>query len=127
MKSTTAFCAMTLAAAGLLVMPIGQAWAQTPSAPSTDSAPTTAPADIPDTKLDAAATAAKNVTSLKSTYEQKLAQAPVAEKQRIANEADNAMVKAVTDQGLSIDEFKTIMNLAQNDPAVRNKLMQRLK
>ena len=37
------------------------------------------------------------------------------------------MVKAVTDQGLSIDEFKTIMNLAQNDPAVRNKLMQRLK
>jgi len=124
MKSTTGFCAMVLAAAGFLVMPVAQAWAQAPTA---KPAPTTAPADISDSKLDAAATAAKNVTSLKSTYEQKLAEAPVAEKQRIATEADTAMVKAVTDQGLSIDEFKTIMNLAQNDPAVRNKLMQRLK
>jgi len=84
-----------------------------------NSGPSTAPANIPDNKLDAAAAAAKNVSSLKSTFEQKLAQAPVAEKQRIAEEADGAMVKAVTDQGLSIDEFKTIMTLAQNDPVVR--------
>ncbi|WP_395714707.1 DUF4168 domain-containing protein [Reyranella sp.] len=35
--------------------------------------------------------------------------------------------KAVTDQGLSVDEFTTIMEVAQKDPDVREKLMKRLK
>ena len=52
---------------------------------------------------------------------------PAAEKKRIAGEADDAINKAVTDQGLSIEEFSTIMEVAQNDPGVRDKLIQRLK
>jgi hypothetical protein len=37
------------------------------------------------------------------------------------------MEKAVTDQGLSVDEYTTILELAQNDPIVRNKMVQRMK
>jgi hypothetical protein len=37
------------------------------------------------------------------------------------------MEKAVTDQGLSIDEYTTILAVAQKDPIVRDKLIQRLK
>ena len=131
MQSTTgfcAFCAMTLTAAGLLFMPVAYAQTQTPSArSSTAPGPSTAPANISDNKLDAAAAAVKSVSAIADTYEQKLAQAPAAEKERLVGEADHAMEKAVTDQGLSVDEYMTIMKVAQNDPIVRDKLVQRLK
>jgi hypothetical protein len=131
MQSTTrfcAFCAMTLTAAGLLFAPAANAQQQSPSAPpSTAPGPKTAPANISDSKLDAAAAAVKKVSTIQDTYRQKLAQAPVTEKERLVGEANNAMEKAVTDQGLSVDEYTTILELAQNDPIVRNKMVQRMK
>ena len=67
------------------------------------------------------------ITAIRDSYEKKLAQAPQEEKTRIVNEADTAMQKAVTDQGLSVTEYSTILQVAQNDPAVREKLISRLK
>ena len=131
MQSTTGFgtfCAMTLAAAGFLFMPAANAQQQSPSGPSaTAPSPTTTPADVSDKKLDAAAAAVKKVSDINNTLEQKLAEAPVAEKERLEGEAGDAMEKAVTDQGLSIDEYTTILAVAQKDPIVRGKLIQRLK
>jgi hypothetical protein len=122
------FCAVSLAAAGLLVMPAANAQQQSPSAPSvTTPKPTTTPTNIPDKKLDAAAAAVKKVTVIKNNYDQQLAQAPVDEKKRLQGEAGDAMAKAVTDQGLSIEEYTTILTAAQKDPAVRDKLLQRMK
>jgi len=131
MQSTTRFgtlCAMTLTAAGLLVMPAAQAQQQSPSGPSaTTPSPTTTPTIIPDKKLDAAAAAVKKVSAIKNNYDQQLAQAPVAEKKRIEDEVGDAMEKAVTDQGLSVEEYTTILDVAQKDPVVRDKLLQRMK
>ena len=131
MQSTIRFgtwCAMTLTAAGLLVMPAAQAQQQSPSGPSvTAPSPTTTPTIIPDKKLDAAAAAVKKVTVIKNNYDQQLAQAPVAEKKRIEDEVGDAMEKAVTDQGLSVEEYTTILDVAQKDPVVRDKLLQRMK
>jgi hypothetical protein len=126
MQSTTGFCAMALTAAGLLFMPAAQAQDKSPATPS-PTAPAPTPTNITDSKLDAAAAAVKRVSSIQGAYEQKLAKAPDADKQRVAGEANEAMTKAVTDQGLSIEEYTTIMTVAQKDPAVRNKLLQRLK
>ena len=78
-------------------------------------------------KLDAAAAAVKKVSVIKNKYDQQLAEAPVAEKGRLRDEAGNAMAKAVTDQGLSIEEYTTILTAAQKDPVVRDKLLQRMK
>jgi hypothetical protein len=126
MKTTSGFCAMTLAAAGLLLMPAANAQDKSPSPPaSTSPGPTTG--NIPDSKLDAVAAAAKKVSTIAATYEQKLTQAPATEKDRIAGEANQAMAKAVTDQGLSVEEYTTVLKTAQNDPALRDKLVQRLK
>jgi hypothetical protein len=135
MQSTTLFaarfaagCAMTLAAAGLLVMPAAQAQQQSPSGPSSVITPSpTLPTNIPDKKLDAAAAAVKKVSVIKNKYEQQLAQAPVAEQKRLQGEASDAMEKAVTDQGLSVEEYTTILTVAQKDPVVRDKLLQRMK
>jgi Domain of unknown function (DUF4168) len=136
MQSTTRFgttrfgtwCAMTLAAAGLLVMPAAHAQQQSPSGPSvTTPSPMTTPTIISDKKLDAAAAVVKKVSVIKNKYDQQLAEAPAAEKERLQGEAGNAMAKAVTDQGLSIEEYTTILTAAQKDPVVRDKLLQRMK
>ena len=83
--------------------------------------------NIPDKKLDAAAAAVKSVSAVKDTFDQRLAKAPAGEKERLSGEAEHAMTKAVTDQGLSVEEYVTIMKVAQNDPIVRDKLIKRMK
>lgn len=128
MQSITGFFAMTLVTAGFLFMPAANAQDKSPSAPSlTAPSATTAPADIPDNKLDAAAAAVKSVSAVHDTFEHKLTEAPAAEKKHLVGEADDAVTKAVTDQGLSIEEFVAIMKVARNDPTVRGRLVQRLK
>jgi hypothetical protein len=56
-----------------------------------------------------------------------LAAAAPSDKERIANEAINALAKAVTDQGLSLEEYDSILEVAQNDPEVREKIRQRIR
>jgi hypothetical protein len=126
MKSKTGIYAITLVAAGLVFAPIANAQAPAPDTPSTTT-PRPQSSDIPDKKLDAAAAAAKKVVALSDEYQQKIAQAPEGDKQRLTGEAKQATIKAVSDEGLSIDEYTTIMRTAQNDPAVRDRLIKRLK
>ncbi len=74
--------------------------------------------DIPDQKLDAVVTALVAVDRVQQEYREKL--------KGIAEEANNAAEKAVTDQGLSVDEFKSIIVAAQNNPDVRKRIVGRL-
>jgi glucose/arabinose dehydrogenase len=129
MQTITRLGAMALAASGFMFTPAANAQQDQPSsAPSiTAPSPTNPSRNISDNKLDAAAAAVKSVSVIRSGFEQKLAQAPDTDKDRLVDEADNAMTKAVTDQGLSVEEYSTIMKLAQNDSVVRDKLLQRLK
>lgn len=126
MKSKNALYATTLLAAAGLFAPVANAQTAAPATPSV-KAPAPSATPIPDKKLDAAAAAAKKVVAVSDEYEKKIAQAPEADKQRLTGEARQATAKAVSDQGLSLDEYTTIMRTAQNDPAVRDRLIQRLK
>jgi Domain of unknown function (DUF4168) len=83
---------------------------------------------ITEQKLDAAAAALERVASLKKTYEQRLTEAPArAEKERIVAEANDALEKAIADQGLSVEEYSSILEVAENDPEVRGKILQRIR
>ena len=81
---------------------------------------------ISDKKLGQAAAALVRVDKLQKNYQQKFEQAKPNERERVVREAENALAKAVTDQGLSIDEYDTIIRTARNDPAVREKLLRRM-
>ena len=105
-----------------LFAPAANAQAQSPS-PGL-SAPS---ADLSEQKLDAAAAAIVSVTNVKQDYQQRLAAAQPTEKEKIAGEAQNALEKAVTDQGLSVEEFTSILRVAQNDAGVREKILRRIK
>ncbi len=113
------FAMAVLTAAWLLVVP--GAHAQNQSAPNQSASP-----NISDQKLDAAAAAIDRVASVKQNYQQQIAAAPSSDKDRLAGDASNAMKKAVTDQGLSVEEYSSILRVAQNDPGVRDRLLQRL-
>jgi uncharacterized protein DUF4168 len=112
------------------------AYAQAPApSPQAPSAPAPSPGtpqqqqtpDIPDQKLDAAAVALEQVANVREKYRQRLEEAPAADAKTIADEAKNAIYKAITDQGLSIEEYTSILVVAQNDPAIREKITQRLR
>jgi hypothetical protein len=125
----TRLLALGFAVAGVLLVPIANAQNQSPSPPpsTTTPGPTTKSADISDKKLDAVAAAVKGVSNVSDTYKKKLAQTPDSEKEQVLDQADEAVTKAVTDQGLSVEEYMTIMKVAENDVTVRNKLVDRLK
>jgi hypothetical protein len=123
MQARIALLIAAMAAGGAVSVPPAPVHAQSPSAPST--APNQA--NISDQKLDAAAAAAKKVAALSDKYEQQLAQAPEDKKEGVVREANDALTRAVTDQGLSVEEFSTIMEVAKKDPMVREQIVKRIK
>jgi hypothetical protein len=127
------FAAVALTAGALLLIPAAEAQTNSPQArPETQSPQTqplqtpSSPASISDEKLNAAAVAIGQVATIRQSYESKIAAAPPSDKQRLTKEANDALLKAVTDQGLSVDEYNNIIRTAQNDPTVREKLTQRI-
>jgi hypothetical protein len=120
MRSVTSTFAAALLAT---VCQFSIANAQTPPAqsPQADTpqeqppAPADPAASIPDQKLDAAAAAMQRVATLKRDYFQQL------------QATSDAIEKAVTDQGLSVEEYTTILEQAQKDPQVREKIIERIQ
>lgn len=114
---------------GLVSMPVADAQTQSPSPPAQaqPSPPQQqAQPSFSEQKLDQTAAAMKKVVSLKHDYQQRLASADPSDKQRIAEEGKTELEKAVTDQGLSLGEYNAILEVAQKDPSVLQKLQQRM-
>ena len=127
------FAAAALSGSVLFLIPAANAQMNPPQARPQTQSPQTQPPQaqspsptISDDKLNAAALAIGQVSNIRQSYEPKIAAASPPDKQRLAKEANDAMEKAVTNQGLSVDEYNSIIRTAQNDPAVRQKLSQRI-
>jgi hypothetical protein len=96
-------------------------------AQSNPPGPSSAAPDLSDQKLNAVAAALQRVASLQKDYRQRLAEAEApSEKERIVAEAHNEFTKAVTEQGLSVEEYASILDMAQDNPEIRDKLLQRI-
>jgi hypothetical protein len=116
-----------LAAAALTVAWLLSAAAANAQAPSPSPGTSKQAADITDQKLDATAAALEQVLTVKRGYQQKIEAANPSDRKRIADEADVAVEEAVTKQGISVEEYTSILVVAQNDPAVREKILQRMR
>ena len=127
MRVFTVTSVAILGLAGSLL--VGQANAQSaqPTPTTSPSAPSAiAPSDLSDQKIDAVATALEKVTKVDQDYSQQISQAPSSDRERIVEEANNVMVKAVTDQGLSVEEYTKIIEVASVDAGLRQKILQRI-
>ena len=115
--------AAILAAGCYLSIPTVNVLAQAPS-----PGPSISARDLSDQKLKAVATALERVASLQKDYRQRIAEAEApAEKERIVAEAHNEFTRAVTEQGLSVEEYASILDMAQDDHEIRDKLLQRIR
>jgi len=130
-QSMYPLAAVVLTAAWFLPVPAANAQAQVlqaqvPPAQVPPLSPSEQTPNISDQKLDATAAALEQVASVREKYQQRIEAAAPADKPGVADEAKNALVKAITDQGLSVQEYTSILVLAQNDPVVREKILQRI-
>ena len=97
-------------------------------APSPAPGPSKSAPDLSDQKLNAAAAAIERVASLQQNYRQRVAEAEApADKERIVAEANNELTKAVTEQGLSVEEYVSILDVARDNPEIRSKILQRMR
>jgi hypothetical protein len=120
---TRPLAAAVLTTASYLSVPAVNVLAQSPSPGPSTSAP-----DLSDQKLSAAAAALERVASLQKDYRQRVAEATApAEKERIVAEANNELTKAVTEQGLSVEEYASILDVARDHPEIRGKILQRIR
>ena len=122
-RSIVSFAIAVLSAGWLIAQPA--AAQNQPTTPSVPDAAAPNPS-VSDQKLDQTAAAIHNVQTVRDNYVQKLSAASPDEKDKIVGEANAALEKAVTDQGLSLDEYNSIIKLAQNDPSVRERIVKRL-
>src|SRR6266481_445204 len=90
--------------------------------------PSTSAPDLSDQKLNAVAAALERVASLRNDYRQRIAEAEApSEKARIAAEANKELTKVVTEQGLSVEEYTSILDAARDNPEIRDKLFQHVR
>ncbi len=115
-------------AATALSLPLAHAQNASPAAPSASQGAPVTPGKttISDLQITKAANAMQKVMTLRQTYNQRIAKAKPEDRGSIAAEGHAAMEHAVTQQGLSVDQYNSILQTAQNDPTVRVKLLSRV-
>ena len=120
---TLSLAAAILTAGCYLSIPTVNVLAQAPS-----QGPSISARDLSDQKLKSVATALQRVASLRKDYGQRIAEAEApAEKERIVAEANKELTKAVTEQGLSVEEYTSILDAARDNPEIRDKLIQHIR
>ncbi len=81
------------------------------------------PAAVDEAQLAIFVTAAKAIVELRRQYEPRLAAArSQAEADALIQEARGLMATAITDAGISVDNYMAIANAAQADPALRQRI-----
>jgi hypothetical protein len=111
-----------LAGALLVMAAIVPAAAQSP-APSPAPSPGARGQSLPDETIAKAGAALRQVAAIQNVYEPKLEAAGTPdERARVGNEEMDAAKKAVSEQGLTVDEYNNVMRMAQADPALGERL-----
>ena len=83
----------------------------------------TVPAPVDEAQLAIFVTAAKSIVALRRQYEPRMAAAgSQAEADALMQEARGLMANAITDAGISIDNYMAIANAAQADPELRQRI-----
>jgi hypothetical protein len=83
---------------------------------------------LPDTTVDKAGAALRQVTVIRQTYAPRIAAANSdKEKQSLRQQAMDEAAKAVNDQGLSVDQYNEVMRLAEADPGLEQRLVTAAK
>jgi hypothetical protein len=108
----------------LAIVPVA-AQQQQPQPDGNATAGQTPSAAVPDETVARTGAALKRVANVKSVYAPKVqAAATPDERARLSNEELEAAKTAIGEQGLTVDQYNNVMQLAQADPALRERLIK---
>jgi len=100
--------------AGLVLAPV-LAMAQAPSAA------------IPDQTIGKAGAALHDVAKLQQKYQGEMDSASPEQKKGLSEQANAEAVQAIQSHGISVQEYSTVVRTAQNDPQVKQRLLDAAK
>ncbi|MFD2342899.1 DUF4168 domain-containing protein [Sinorhizobium terangae] len=123
MLTAAVFGMMTYSPAFALEMAQAQQTQPTPGQPDSGGAA------VSDQKIEAFAVAYLQVDKVRQEYSAKIEATPdQAAKEKLKNEASQQMVQAVeASQGISVEEYTSILTAAQNDPALAKKVQEKIQ
>lgn len=102
------------AAAGLVLAPV-IAMAQAPGAA------------IPDQTIGKAGAALHDVAKLQEKYQGQMDSASPEQKKGLSEQANAEAVQAIQSHGISVQEYSTVVRTAQNNPQVKQRLLDAAK
>ena len=92
-------------------------------APSPSVAPGAPGAPIPDGTIGKAGAALRDVAKLQQKYQGRMDSATPEQKQGLSEQANAEAVQAIQSHGLSVQEYSTVVRTAQNNPQVKQRLL----
>jgi Tfp pilus assembly protein PilE len=110
-----------LVAGAALCLAPGMALAASDMTSPSQAAPTT---QIPETIINKAGAALRDVAQLQEKYQPKMDSAGSEKaKQGLSEQANAEAVQAIQSHGLSVQEYSTVVRTAQSDPQVKQRLL----
>jgi hypothetical protein len=92
--------------------------------PASPPAPAAMPdANISDGTIGKAGAALRDVAKLQQKYQGQIESAGPAQKQGLSEKANAEAVQAIQSHGLSVQEYSTVVRTAQNNPQVKQRLL----
>lgn len=89
-------------------------------------APTAAPSQqgqISDAMVHKVGTALRQVAMIRQQYSQRAQSTSSEQQQTLSDQAKRDMLKAVNDQGLSVEQYDHTIQMAQNDETLKHRLL----
>ncbi len=76
-----------------------------------------------DIMVQKVGTALRHVAMIRQNYLQRSQAASPQQQQTLDNQANKEMLKAISDQGLSVQQYQSAIQMAQNDPGLKQRLL----
>src|SRR5215471_7131427 len=79
---------------------------------------------VSDATVKKAGAALRKVTEIQQDFTQRLQTADTPDKkQQLSEQAETTAIQAIGDQGLTVDQYKQVLTLAQTDPNLKQRLI----
>jgi hypothetical protein len=106
----------------LFVTP-GLALAAADATPAAQTGAAGQAAPVPDATISKAGAALRDVANLQEKYQPKMDSATPKEKEGLSAQANAEAVQAIQSHGLSMQEYSSVVRMAQTNPQVRQRLL----
>jgi LPS O-antigen subunit length determinant protein (WzzB/FepE family) len=121
LRTTALAAAVALAPVSI---PIATAQSNNGSAPLQPPAAAQPQTQVDDLTVHKVGAALRHVAAIRQEYlQQAQASKSVQQQSDLTTQAKQNMVKAISDQGLSVDQYEQVIHQAQNDPMLKQRLM----